>query len=148
MPRSARRALVACLLIAGSAYAPAGHAADETVTADPPQTVFQGQGNSMFLIAICKAHAAPTAAWTRVRCTVEGTEWIIRMPPESPVSPGALIWNASDTTAPGPAAASIWIGSGPAPLTVCADAEAAFNQETGGNQHIVSDQECATTPVG
>ncbi len=140
------RAVATMALVLGT-WSPPARAGGEVVTVARPEVVYGGDHSGVVLLAVCYARAAPTAAWTRVTCRVGGTQLVLRIPKESPVSPGAPVWNVSDTTLPGPFAVAAWEGGGAFPLEVCAYAEAAYDQPT-GPPLVVSDGPFCRTVSG
>ncbi len=141
--RTIGRLSLASLALAVTSVHPPAQAAPETVTLARTETVYASEdGVNHTLLAVCRATATETAALTMVRCTVSTTQWILRMPPQSPVSPGGLIWNLSETSLPGPFAVAVWEGGGALPLDVCAYAEATFNRPTGPPYVATDGPEC------
>ncbi len=143
MYRSTRLIAVACLALGVGGHSPT-QAIDETVTVLPPISYAHGGDAGMVLLAVCAAYAAPQAAWTRVRCEVGGTQYVLRVPQESPVAPGGLVWNLSDTTMTGPVATAVWEGGGRPPLRLCAHAEAAYNRPSGPSLVVTAEPVCRT----
>ncbi len=128
--------LVGALLLGAGGHPVARATQDEVVASIHPVYVSQ-DGTDFAIAVVCRADATPTASWTWVSCLVDGEYGDIRVPPESPVSPGGLIWNPSFNQVPGPSAVALWVGTNPPPFQACAYAEAGFNQPTGGETVVV-----------